>query len=102
MASTVRNVVVMYSRDGCCLCDDALAALRALEAELALDITVIDIAGNPELESRYGPSIPVVFVNDRLALKGRIDPEKLRRRLKGGGILARLSERLGLSGHRAS
>lgn len=94
--ATPRNQVVMFTRAGCCLCADALEVLKDLEGELDLAITVQDIAGAPELEQRYGRSIPVIFVNDKLALKGRIDPDRLRRRLKGGGILDRLSAHFGL------
>ena len=91
-----RNQVVMFSREGCCLCDDALEVLEELKDELDLEITVHDIAQDPELTARYGNSIPVIFVNEKLALKGRVDPVKLRRRLKGGGILDRLSAHFGL------
>ena len=92
-----RNRVVMFSRAGCCLCDEALEVLRGVEDELALDITVTDIAGDAELEERYGMSIPVVYLNEELAAKGHVEAGRLRRRLKGGGILGRLSKRLGLS-----
>ena len=90
-----RNRVVMFSRNGCCLCDDALAVLERVKDELSLDITVQDIDLDPELKRDYALSIPVIFVNDQLALKGKVDPDRLRRRLKGGGILDRLSSRLG-------
>ena len=91
-----RNAVVVFSRDGCCLCDDALAVLTSLSDELSLDITVHDIDTDPKWTADYGMSIPVVFVNEKLAFKGRIDPARLRRRLKGGGILSRLSAHFGL------
>lgn len=96
MGATARNQVIMYSRAGCCLCDDALHVLHSLASELQLDITVHDIDTDPELTRLYGASIPVIFVNEKLALKGRVDRDRLRRRLKGGGILDRLSAHLGL------
>jgi len=96
MTAAERHRVVMYSREGCCLCDDALVALQGLSDELALDIEVRDIGGDAELETTYGNSIPVVFVDTELAFKGRVDAARLRRRLKGGGILGRLSARLRL------
>ena len=95
MVEAERREVVVYSRAGCCLCDDALEVLAGLKDELALDIAVRDIAADPALEAEYGMSIPVVFVNGKLLFKGHVDADRLRRRLRGGGILARLSERLG-------
>ena len=86
----------MFSRAGCCLCDDALDVLNDLKVELDLEITVHDIDTDPVLTARYGQSIPVIFVNEKLALKGRVDPDRLRKRLKGGGILDRLSAHFGL------
>jgi predicted thioredoxin/glutaredoxin len=41
-------------------------------------------------------SIPVVYLDGKLAAKGRVDPARLRRRLAGGGILERRSGKLGL------
>lgn len=96
MGAQPRNSVVMFSRAGCCLCDKALEVLEELRGELDLDITVHDIDSDPELQQRYALSVPVIFVNEKLALKGRVDPDRLRRRLKGGGILDRLSAHLGL------
>ena len=94
--TTERHQVVMYSREGCCLCDEAHEALVRMKDELGLDIQVRDIGGDAKLEAEYGQSIPVVFVDELLVFKGRIDPVRLRRRLKGGGILGRLSARLRL------
>lgn len=91
------NRVVVFSRAGCCLCDEALSELEALKAELSLSISVTDIAGDAELEARYGESIPVGYLNDQLAFKGHVDASRLRKRLRGGGILDRLSARFGLS-----
>lgn len=90
-----RHQVLVLTRAGCSLCDDAIDALGSVADELGLDVKLVDIDSDPALEATYARSIPVVFVDDKLAFKGRIDVERLRRRLGGGGILARLSERLG-------
>ena len=91
-----RHQVLVLTREGCCLCDDAVEALGTVSDELGLDVKLVDIDSDPALQATYARSIPVVFVDDKLAFKGRIDVGRLRRRLGGGGILARLSERLGL------
>lgn len=91
-----KHQVLVLTRQGCCLCDEAIDALGRLSGELGLDVKLVDIDSDPALQATYANSIPVVFVDDKLAFKGRVDVDRLRRRLGGGGILARLSERLGL------
>jgi len=38
----------------------------------------VDIDADPELEQRYGRSIPVLHIGGRLAFKGRIGPGELK------------------------
>jgi len=53
--------LILYSTEGCHLCDEALEVVRAaLEEPCAL--TVVDIAHDPELVERYGVRIPVLQV----------------------------------------
>src|SRR5256885_16168895 len=71
----------IYSRPGCHLCDEMKAiveqAARAMTPPAAID--VIDIASDPDLESRYGLEIPVLLVNGKKAAKYRVSEEELRR-----------------------
>ena len=66
--------VVLVTRAGCHLCDDALALLRAsgVEPELA------DVDADDELYRLYDWRVPVVLVDDRVVLEGRITPEAVR------------------------
>lgn len=73
--------VAVYGKRDCCLCDDAKAALLDVRREIPFDLEVIDIESIPPLRERYGDSIPVVFVNGRLAFKHRVDEGALRQRL---------------------
>ena len=75
------RAVVVYSRDGCHLCDEALELLKAARRRHRLDIRVVDIAGDPDLEARHGERIPVVEIDGRERFFGRIDPVLLRRLL---------------------
>ena len=84
------------SRDGCCLCDDALAVLHEVAGEVSLEIQVTDVDSDAELKRLYGESIPVVFVDGKLAFKGHVDKKRLLKRFQGGGILGRLSAKLGM------
>lgn len=53
--------LILYSTEGCHLCDEALEVIRrALEEPCAL--TVVEIAHAPELLERYGVRIPVLRV----------------------------------------
>jgi len=69
--------ILLYSRVGCHLCDDAKALLESY----GLTVESVDIDRDPQLVERYGQCVPVVFVNGRERFRGRIDPVLLRRLL---------------------
>lgn len=53
---------VLYSRSWCHLCEDMLAALRALEQPgQAFEIAVIDVDADPALEARFNELVPVLY-----------------------------------------
>ena len=74
--------LTLYSRPGCCLCEDMRAVLAEVEPDLPFDLEEIDISTQPELEERFGQEIPVLFVNGRKAFKYRVTSGELRRRLR--------------------
>ena len=71
--------VLLYTRDGCHLCEDARRVL--LEHRLAL--TEIDIDSDAGLIERYGQCVPVVVVDGRERFRGHVDGALLRRLLAG-------------------
>ncbi len=77
---TVR--VELYTRPGCCLCDEAKAVLLRVRREIAFDLREIDVQSSPELEAAYGERIPLVVVNGRPAFKFHVTEAALRRRLE--------------------
>ena len=81
--------VTLYSRPGCCLCDDMKAILAAVQADTAFTVTEIDISTQPKLEARFGQDIPVLFINGRKAFKYRLTAGALRRRLHRSGAETR-------------
>ena len=92
----IRTILVL-SRPGCCLCDEALAVLREMSrtcSSVPFQVDVRDVDSDPVLAREYGESIPVGFVDGALAFKGHVDVRRLIRRLEGGGIFLRLSRRL--------
>lgn len=81
--------LTLYSRPGCCLCDDMKAMVAEVRADTAFTLTEIDISTQPELEARFGQDIPVLFINGRKAFKYRLTPGALRRRLHRAGAETR-------------
>ena len=74
--------MVLVTRRGCHLCDDALDLLRALghQPELA------DVDADDRLHDLYDWRVPVVLVDDRVVAEGEITREQLEKAVgKGSG-----------------
>ncbi len=72
------NVITIYSRPGCHLCDVALDVLENLQKELDFDIEKLSIEGDPELERKYGDQIPVIKIDGEHHDFYSVDPERFR------------------------
>jgi predicted thioredoxin/glutaredoxin len=70
--------VVLVTRQGCHLCDDALASLRSLGFEPELR----DVDSDDQLHALYDWRVPVVMVDGRVIAEGRVNPEMLIKALK--------------------
>lgn len=66
--------VIVYSRPGCHLCDEAKAVLRS--AGVGFD--EVDIESEEELLRKYQCDIPVVTFNGVEVFRHRVDEKKLR------------------------
>ncbi len=75
---TMPNVVTVYTRTGCHLCEVAIATLESLQAELHFDIEKRFIDGDPELEAKYGERIPVIHIDGQHHDFYRLDPDRFR------------------------
>jgi len=69
--------VVLYTRVGCHLCEDA----RALLVRNGLSPLEVDIDGDAELQSRFNECVPVVEIDGQIRFRGRVDPVLLKRLL---------------------
>ena len=69
--------VVVYGRPGCHLCEDAVAVVERVCAELGEQWVEVDITTDPELEDRFRDEVPVTFVDGRQHDFWRVDPERL-------------------------
>lgn len=78
--------VEVYSRRGCCLCDDAKETIaRVAEAAgVAIELVDVDIARSPSLTLTYGHHIPVVFVDGREIGRLKLDEASVRAALTDG------------------
>jgi glutaredoxin len=69
--------VVLYTRRGCHLCEDA----ETLLTQQGLRPELVDIDGHPALRERFNDCVPVVEVDGKVRFRGRVDPVLLRRLL---------------------
>ncbi|TVS06082.1 MAG: glutaredoxin family protein [Cyanobium sp. PLM2.Bin73] len=52
--------LLLYSRQGCCLCEGLEQKLRALVP--APSLTVVDVDDDPALQARFGLEVPVLLL----------------------------------------
>jgi glutaredoxin len=76
--------VVLYGRDGCCLCDDARVILERVRAAHPFTLTEVDIDGDEHLLRAYLERIPVVTIDGHEAFELLVDEAELTRRLTRG------------------
>lgn len=74
--------VLLYTRDGCHLCEDALAILLAVQQQFPFSLRILDIDQDPELVARHGLEIPVVCIDGQIRFRGRVDRVLLTRLLR--------------------
>lgn len=70
--------IILYSKAGCHLCDEARGYLEELAADHEIDIQEIDIRRDPDLFERYRYRIPVIVVDGVERLEGRIEEADVR------------------------
>jgi hypothetical protein len=75
--------VVLYGREGCCLCDDALEMLERIRSRHpeAFVVTQLDIEADADLLRRYLERIPVIAIDGVEAFELRIDESEVEERL---------------------
>jgi glutaredoxin len=76
------NIVTVYSRIGCHLCEDAEAILKSLQGELAFELEVIDIDKDPSLINLYSDQVPVIHIDGNHHDFYKVDPVRFRSSLE--------------------
>ena len=75
--------VVVYSREGCHLCDIVKETLAQVQGEADFQWHEVDIDADPDLRQKYNDEVPVVFIDGRKAFKYRMDARQFLRALAG-------------------
>ena len=73
--------ITLYTRAGCCLCDEAKRVLSAARRHASFELEEIDIDRHPECRALYNDEVPVIAIDGRKAFKYRLTEEEFLRRL---------------------
>ena len=74
---------VLYTRQGCPLCEHARDLLEAH----GLAVDEVDIDASPDHRARFDHCIPVVEIEGKIRFRGRVHPLLLRRLVRRGKAL---------------
>lgn len=76
--TTTQPRVVVLTRPGCHLCEQAVAVVTQVCAETGDAYVTTDITADPDLLRRYTDEVPVTFVDGAQHDFWRVDPARLR------------------------
>jgi hypothetical protein len=75
--------VLMYTRQGCHLCEEAWRCLQEQQGRYYFTLEQRDVDADPALAAEFGEWVPVVAVNGAVRFRGGVNPVLLRRLLDG-------------------
>jgi hypothetical protein len=73
--------VLLYTRQGCHLCETAWQHLQAAQRRHRFLLEKLDVDAQPEWAIRYGKLVPVVTMDDKVRFQGAVNPVLLNRLL---------------------
>jgi glutaredoxin len=74
--------VIIYSRPGCHLCEEAKTAIQAAGCHGQYELEEVNIETDPDLLRRYGFEIPVITIDGVEAFRNRVGSEEFRRAIR--------------------
>lgn len=74
--------LVVYTRTGCHLCDEALALLHRYRRWLP-QVTEFSIDDDAKLVEKYGTCVPVIVCDGKVRFRGHVHPQLLERLIEG-------------------
>jgi len=75
------TLVTLYTRAGCCLCDDAKRVITDARKRAAFDYEELDINADPELRRLYNDEVPVIAIDRVKAFKYRVNMREFLKKL---------------------
>jgi glutaredoxin len=76
-----RAQVILYTRSGCHLCEEAKEEILAAGCSDEYWLEEVNIETDPALVERYGWEIPVIHINGIKAFKHRLTAAEFKRKL---------------------
>lgn len=73
--------VTIYTRRGCCLCEEARRVLDCARRKAQFQLQEIDIDSQPDLRELYNEEVPVIAINGRKVFQYQVDLDALLMRL---------------------
>lgn len=73
--------VTLYTRTGCCLCDDAKKVIASARQRVEFDYAEVDVDTEPGLARLYGHEVPVITINRKKAFKYRTEINEFLKKL---------------------
>ena len=73
--------VTLYTRKGCCLCEDAKRVLESASKRARFELDEVDIDGDAGLARLYNDEVPVIAINGSKAFKYRVTEQELLKKL---------------------
>lgn len=70
---------VLFTRQGCHLCDDALARLNEARRRQPFGLEIQDVDASADWVAQYGDCVPVVLVNGKVRFRGTVNAVLLQR-----------------------
>ncbi len=74
--------VILYSKPGCHLCEEALDALLQVRSRRPFELVEMNIQDDPALFAVYAEEIPVVAVEGEVLSRYKVYPDRLEKRLE--------------------
>ncbi|MET0403889.1 MAG: glutaredoxin family protein [Cystobacter sp.] len=85
-------IVRIYSKPGCCLCDQAKEVLERVRSRIPFELVEEDIRADPVLFATYRYDIPVVIIEGLATYKHRLDEAVVEECLRLGSAGTHVAE----------
>ena len=76
--------VTLYTKAGCCLCEEAKQEIDRARRTAEFELEIIDIESDARLRSQYQYDIPVIAINGERAFRYHVKAADLVARLRAG------------------